>query len=100
MATRRETAAGVPLELIDFLLSCDRPNAAVDKLHAKGIEYDAFLTFDYDRMSTVDFQHLWKCYEPLLRREADRRGWQLPDPTLYRPFPTGVWVIRRWDGDE
>jgi hypothetical protein len=92
-------AAGPPLEVLDFLLRCTRTIASVDRLHAAGREYDPFSEFTLDMMSTDNFRALWHRHEAAIVAEAKRRGLEVPDPAGYKPYPTGCWIRRVWDGD-
>jgi hypothetical protein len=68
----------LPLHLVDWLLGVYRPIAEIDELHAAGVEYDSFYTFDADHMAHDEVESLWRTHGEFLRREAERRGLQLP----------------------
>jgi len=50
-------------------------------------------------MPVEEFRKLWRRHEAAVRREARRRGLEVPDPATYAPHPFGSWVRRQWDGD-
>lgn len=85
------------LDLLDALLGLSRTVASIDRLHARGIDYDPFLEFTVDRLPVDEFLALWRQHRPALVAEAARRGIPLPDPTTYQPVPMGCWVTGQID---
>jgi hypothetical protein len=65
--------------VVDFLLGVNRPIAEIEELRANGIEYDSFYQFDADLTMTDDeCRRLWQTHGAQLRREAKRRGLNVP----------------------
>jgi hypothetical protein len=98
VATRRDAAGGLPLDLADFLLGVSRTAAEIEHLHMQGVAYNAFAEFDWDRMTPDEFRDLWRRHATALVAEATRRGITPPDPSTYDRLADGnraFWTRRR-----
>jgi len=57
---------------------------------ALGYDYDPFLEFTLDQMPREEFLALWHTHEAEIRREAERRRIDAPNPDEYRRDPCGA----------
>ena len=73
---RNSVQKGLPLHVIDFLLGVSRSSREIVELEERGIAYDAF--FEFDEMSDAERRRLWQIHGAELRREARRRGLEVP----------------------
>jgi hypothetical protein len=66
----------LPLHVIDRLLNFNRPALEVEDLHRQGVAYDLF--YEFDELPDHERRRLWQVHGAELRREARRRGLDVP----------------------
>lgn len=73
---RHPAPKALPLHVIDFLLGVSRSAPEIVALEEQGIDYDAF--YEFDPMPDDERRRLWQAHGAELRREAKRRGLEVP----------------------